>query len=327
MKFPVILHFPKLTLLFLSIFCIRWAGYGTARDDCGAGTRPLFFFTDSKGNGNVAPGLKGTLFRNLKKPLEEIGYCLTRFDTTILADSSVQEELVMVLSMDFSVARRSGENGTAPADSPVALYDTSALLIVSLVRVDSWSPRQRNRALETPLLTLSYSNEDLPTFVAVLVRKIIENLRMQYICHLRIESIPGGVTIRSNTGLEGTTPLEWITPVGKLPVIGELEGYEPIRRKIDLNSPGMHTYVLEMRKRRFSTSRFFVPTLVLGSSSAVTFLLDRYFYNKYSELGKADRTDRPGEFSRNYTLAKSFERIAVGTLALSGVSLALCFVF
>jgi hypothetical protein len=193
--------------------------------------------------------------------------------------------------------------------------------------VDAWSKAARKRALGAPLLTLPYRPEDLSTFTSVLVRKIIENLRIHYICHLRIQSVPEGVTIRSKSGLEGTTPLEWITPVGRLPITGELEGYEPIKKRIDLSAPGMHTYVLQMRKRQFYHSSFFIPTIVLGVSSAGCFVAERYFYNRYKRLGRADRDGNPDAFGRYFSTAKKLEYATTAGLILTGVSATLCFVF
>jgi hypothetical protein len=248
----------------------------------------------------------------------------------VLADTSAQEELVMVLSMRFAVTRRPVQTtgfNSGETTEEVLRHDTSGEIVVSLLRVEDWTPQQRMRAKKNPLLTLKYSAEELSTFTSVLIRKIVENLRTQYICHLRIQSIPMGVAIHSETGLEGITPLEWILPVGKLPIVGELEGYEPIHRKINLNSPGIHTYVLQMRKRQFYHSRLFIPTVVLGISSAACFAVERYYYNQYQRLGKEDRENDPESFRRTYTIAKNCERVAAGTLALTGVSLVLCFIF
>ena len=89
----------------------------------------------------------------------------------------------------------------------------------------------------------------------------------------------------------------------------------------------MHTYVIEMRRRRFYHSRFFIPTLVLGASSAVCFVVERVYYKKYQELGRDDRDYDPDPFERNFTIAKNCERAAGVTLGLAGVSLTFSFFF
>ena len=242
-------------ILFSIIYPFSY--YSVQAEECGAGKQPLFFFADTAADHYTPPGFTDRIFHQLKQPLEEIGYCITRFDTAMLADSTIREELVMVLSMRLLVSEHQVVRPVVAGDDEihdsetVHLLDTAVFTVVSLLRVDSWSPRQLKRAAENPLLSLAYSPEELSTFESVLMRKIVENLRTQYICNLQIQSIPEGAIIRSNRGLEGMTPLEWIIPVGKLSINGELEGYEPIRRTIDLSTPGMHTYVIEMGKRRF----------------------------------------------------------------------------
>ena len=318
---------------FSAIFLCLLLHYSAQAEECGAGRRPLFFYVDPSADRHTPHGFTDRIFLHLKQPLEEIGYCITRFDSALIADTSAGEELVMVLSMRLLISRhevtRSGEPDSdgVTAMEAALLSDTAADAVVSLLRVDSWSPRQLRRAAENPLLSLAYNHEELTTFESVLMRKIVENLRTQYICNLRIQSIPDGATIRSNRGLEGTTPLEWIMPVGKLSITGELKGYEPIRRRIDLTTPGMHTYVIEMGKRRFYHSAFFIPSIVFGVSSAACFAVERVYYNNYMNLGREDRENNPDSFERTFNIAKNFERAAGVTLALGVTSFTLCFFF
>lgn len=300
---------------------------------CMPGKRPLYFTADTTLRSITPPGFSEKLLTFLQDPLLEIGYCITDLDSSVFSDTAAQEEMIMFVAMEVSLTEKRSavqpDNDTAgnlPADT-VMILDTSASLSVALIQVDGWSAAARRRARESPLLTLPYRPGDLSTLTSVLVRKIIENLRMQYICHLRVQSVPDGVTIRSRTGLEGVTPLEWITPVGRVQITGELEGYEPIRRKIDLNAPGMHTYVLQMRRRQFYHSRFFIPTIILGVSSVGCFVAERYFYNRYRQLGKEERDRKPDLFRQKFTIAQNFERAAAGGLFLTGVSAVLCFVY
>ncbi|MBN1576007.1 MAG: PEGA domain-containing protein [Chitinispirillaceae bacterium] len=328
-----IFPFLSYTLSCILIFCPLIAPHEAQASECGPGKRPLFFFADSSVSRFTPKGFNKRLYRQLKQPLKEIGYCITPLTRASLSDTAVQEELVMVLSMLISITERqklipgAGDSSGIVDSETVSLYDTSALMVVSLLRVDDWSSRQLKLAKKNPLLTLDYTPEEMSTFESVLMRKIVENLRTQYICHLRIQSVPEGATIRSKSGLEGITPLEWITPVGYLWITGEHEGFEPIRRRIDLSSPGMHTYVIEMGRRRFYHSRFFIPTLLLGASSAACFVVERVYYKKYQELDRDDRGKKPDPFEHNFTIAKNCERAAGVTLALAGVSLTLSFFF
>ena len=308
-------------------------------DDCGTGRRPLFVYADSSVIRAAPAGFISRLIRQLQQPLDEIGYCMLKFSSAFLSDTTLQDEQVMVISMQYSMAERRGEPSPPAADGAEkeprdALGTAQARMVVALLQITDWSPRQVKRALESPLLTLDYRPEELSTFESVLIRKIVENLRTQYICHLRIQSVPEGATIRSRSGLEGITPLEWITPVGKLSITGELEGFEPLRRRIDLTSPGNHTYVLELGKRRFYHSGFFIPTILLGIASGGCFAAERITYDRYEHLAKEDRLsaeeraeNKPDPFAQTFTIAKNLERAAAVTAGLAGVSFVCCFFF
>jgi len=332
MGFNVHLRYIVLSIL---LFGFSVNPQAEAAFECGVGKRPLFYYADTLVTNAMPKGFAGRLFNMLEEPLNEVGYCLTRLTRSYLADTSLQDELIMAFSMQYSVTEHpinqadlpDGDGNDSQIKEETAQYDSTARMVVSLLRVDSWSSRELRLAQETPLLTLVYNPEELAIFESVLIRKIVENLRTQYICHLRILSEPDGVLIRSRGGLEGTTPLEWIIPVGKLSISGELKGFEPIRRRLDLGSPGMHTYVIELRKRRFYRSKIFIPTVVMGGSSAALFVASRVIYAQYESLDKVDRDADPDLFRRKFTQAKNLERSSGVALGLAAVSFALCFVF
>lgn len=334
----VICRFFTGTAIIAAIFSVIAGGFPTLQaSPCKVGKRPLYFFADTTLATRLPETFQVRLYAQLVTPLDEIGYCLSEYHSGVLSDTAVQEEMVMCLSMVPVISEKTlllPEGADAP-DSTVnvsslnmALFDTTAQMEVALVRAGAML-RNNGRPWErtSPLLTVTCHPDELATFESVLIRKIIENLRDQYICHLKIESAPEGAVIRSKSGLEGITPLEWIIPVGKLKVTGELEGYEPIRRTIDLSEPGSHMYRLEMGRKRFYHSRFFVSGLVLGASSAICYGIDRFFYNEYRRLGKEDRVNAPEQFGKKFAVAKNFERAAGVTLALAGVSLVFSFVF
>jgi hypothetical protein len=300
--------------------------------ECGTGKRPLFFAFDPKLSAYMPPGFGTNLFKTLDQPLQEIGYCLTRFNNSVYNDSTVQEELVMILSINLSISRKATLNdGEIAFDSTTSyqqyVEDTTAQVIVSLIAVNLWKTQERKRTLENPLVELAYSPEELTTFESMLIKKIVENLRTQYMCHLSIQSVPEGVHIRSINGLEGITPLEWITPLGKLPIIGELKGYEPFKRKIVLNAPGTYTYVLQMQHQQFFHSRFFRPTIILSATSVTSFVVMQYFHNRYDNFGEWENENNPTIFGNDFHTAKAFQIIAFSTLALAGASFTLCFYF
>lgn len=298
--------------------------------ECGTGKRPLFFAVDPKLVEYMPNGFSAHFFEMLDVPLQEIGYCLTRYSSAIYNDSIYQDEMVMMLSIKFSTTSGSEQNDieSFPDNQPEASFtsaDTNARITISLVEVNEWKSVERAYSLANPLLSLTYEPEERTTFESVLIKKTVENLRMHYLCHLRIESIPEGVHIRSVHGLEGVTPLEWITPLGKLPVLGDLKGYEPIRRKITLRTPGNYTYVIQMQRLHLYHSRFFVPTVALGSGSAVAFLLSQASYTSYMHLGKNDQN--PNKFNTAWNITRFFEITTFTCLAAAGCTFTLCFFF
>ena len=281
---------------------------------CGAGTRVLFFYSDTAVDLVTKEGFSDTLFAQLRDPLREIGYCLTRFEKPIMADPA-QDGLVMVLSMQKW------------ANQQAASKDSIANVHISLVRLEEWFSQRGGSVLDNPLISLSYEAGELSTFESVLIKKTVENLRTQYVCHLRIQSTPPGVHIKSGIGLEGTTPLEWILPVGEFSISGELKGYELVYKKMELASPGIHTYDLQMRKQQFYRSKFMYPAVTFALASVACYITERYYYSKYLDLGRDDYYNNPELFADTYNKAKYFEVATLSALALSAVSLTFSFWF
>ena len=118
----------------------------------------------------------------LKNPLKEIGYCLTVFSPDVLTDSSKINDLVMNVSLFYP-------------DS-----DSVAVLLIGLQSIELF---QQKEVFENPLISLVYEPGEISTFKSVLVKKTIENLRTEYVCHLRIQSAPEGVRIRGESGWRG----------------------------------------------------------------------------------------------------------------------------
>ncbi|NLP03019.1 MAG: PEGA domain-containing protein [Fibrobacter sp.] len=275
-------------------------------NDCGPGKKALHYLCDVSVINNIGSGFSADFMEQLKNPLKEIGYCLTVFSPDVLTDSSKINDLVMNVSLFYP-------------DS-----DSVAVLLIGLQSIELF---QQKEVFENPLISLVYEPGEISTFKSVLVKKTIENLRTEYVCHLRIQSAPEGVRIRGESGLEGSTPLEWILPVGNMEITGELDGYEPVHRRLDLSKPGIHTYLLEMRKRQFYTSKFIYPAAIFGLGAVTCFAAERYYYSKYMELGREDFFNHPERFENTFNRAKTFERAALTSLILSAVSFTLTFWF
>jgi len=275
-------------------------------EGCDPGKKQLFFHCDSTVNSIIDSTFSEDFIKQLKSPLLEIGYCLTTLDSAAPTDSSNLNDLLMNLSFNYSEE------------------DSIAVVLIGLQRISEW---EENPGPSNPLLSLVYEPGEISTFLSVLVRKTVENLRTGYVCHLRIQSVPVGVRIKAETGLEGSTPLEWILPVGDMMITGELDGFESVQRKLDLSDPGIHTYLLEMQKRLFYHSKFIYPAAVFGLSAIACFAAERYYYSRYMELGREDYFNNPERFAVTYNRAKVFEGAAFTSLILSCTSLALTFWF
>jgi hypothetical protein len=92
------------------------------------------------------------------------------------------------LCVDNTYGRYQKADGTYTTLTFVIYY-----LPLKEVRYNYSVPHNANQ-----LISLLFDPGELSTFEAVAVRKTVENLRTQYICHLRLESEPSGVMISSN---------------------------------------------------------------------------------------------------------------------------------
>lgn len=246
---------------------------------------------------------------HLKSPLEDIGYCLQNLNR-ILAETNERKNSMI---MSFSVKMQTEQT------------DTFFNLQVDLIKTSELREGQQSQS--NSFISLSFDLDELNTVETVLIRKIVENLRMQYVCHLRIRSSPESVFVKTETGLEGVTPLEWIVPVGQLSITGELKGYEPCQRLIDIGEPGVHTFHLQMQKRKFYRSKLMFPAGTLLLTSAVCFISERYYYNSYHRLSKEELEQHPEHRKNTYGMAKKFGAFGTAAFILSCISFSFTFRF
>lgn len=301
----------KKFFLLLIILAIRPFFYFLYADSCSAGKTPIYFISDSSITADISPVFSEEIKKELTNSLFEIGYCLQNPDSGSLSDTSKYENLIIYLTCQKI-------NATSIIDS--------FNLLVCLIRVEDWVHKTIDLSLEHPLVTLLYEPEEIETFKAVLVRKIIENIRTQYVCHLKIQSSPGDVYISSESGLAGKTPLEWIIPSGTIHITGKKDGYETIHKTIDLAEPGVHTYYLQLKKKQFYKSKFIYPAIVFTLSSIAFYGLENYYYNgKYQKLGINDYKNHPERFERTFATAQNFEKASIASLACAVVSFSLSF--
>ncbi|MBD3418524.1 MAG: hypothetical protein GF398_00250 [Chitinivibrionales bacterium] len=177
------------------------------------------------------------------------------------------------------------------------------------------------------LVEIDFIQQEAAALPRLLATKIIENLRTQYLCHVKLASSPEKVRIVNKKGLSGMTPLEWVVPVGKISFSAEKEGYFSIDKIIILEHPGNHTFTFELKKRRFYHSKFVYPALLATLTSAAAAAADRYYYNKYQQLGKDDYYANPQLFEKYFERAQRAEGVAAGSLGLAALCWGMTFIF
>lgn len=275
-----------------------------------AGGKELIFFDfDSSLSDLFPPSFPQELSEQLREPLLDIGYRLSELHAALSPEDENRNHLILLFSLK----------------PQTTAADTQCTIETDLVKINVSEGRQRSQS--SSFISLSFGSSELSTVKTVLSRKIIENLRTHYICHLRVQSSPQGVRIKSGSGLEGVTPLEWIVPMGIFTIEGKLKGYEPINHTIEISEPGVHTCYLQLRKRPFYQSRMMIPGAALILTSAVCFFSERYYFNNYHDLQKNELEKNSSLLEESYRRAKNFGYMGIASLVLSAVSFSLSFRF
>ena len=300
-------------LLALAAGCSLAAGPATASTEgCSPGSRLLFYSPHPMLDERTSPGFSDSLGRRMIQPLREMGYCLTAVeDYQVLLDTAGHGDDLVLHVLASEGPQTFGPGG----------------FLVTLLTVRAFATGKLPEAVSRPLAALPLQNDDPAGFLDVVARKVAENLRKQYVAHVIIQSRPPEASVRSASGLSGKTPVEWILPVGTLPVVLEKPGYMPLRRELDLSVPGQHNIDLHLAKRRFYHSRFMYPMVAFGASALAAYALQEHYYAEYRNLGAQDLQNRPEAFGRTFRVAKTYERIAAGSLAMATGCLLLSFRF
>jgi hypothetical protein len=184
-------------------------------------------------------------------------------------------------------------------------------ILVHLVNIKAFERGDFETFPDRPLVSLTFAPEDIGSILILFVKKIIENVRMEYICNLMINSEPTGVTVTAPGGLSDITPLEWVVPVGALDIQCNLKDYMTYKKEITMTRPGVYNYFIQMKKKQFYHSKFFVPAVGFGLASAVCFGIESYYYLwKYENYDQDEKDLDPGIFERTFNTARTFERLA-----------------
>jgi hypothetical protein len=279
-----------------------------------SGKQTLWYLPQDNLDAKTYANFPNELFMNLSADLSEIGYTLRNYSAKDSLSRSVlsRDNLCMYVHLGDSVI------GREPGPGVIA---------IDLCKMGELAAARSNPSVFRPLLSLAYSPDDPASFRSVLVKKIVENLRTQYICNVIITSEPSGVRVKTQNSLIDLTPLEWIVPVGTLHVQCVKDKYIVLNKDLLFAKPGSYSYFFQMKKKQFYNSGFFYPALAVLASSAVCYYFDNYYYGRYSRLGKPDYSNSPGSFPELFQKAKNFENASVVTLASGCCLLGLTFCF
>jgi|WetSurMetagenome_2_1015567.scaffolds.fasta_scaffold49700_3 hypothetical protein len=285
---------------------------------CAAGKQILWYFGESNIDAMTAEGFSDQLFKDLSFPLSSLGYCFTRYENkdSIPFSSLYRENMVMRVA-----CKEIRENHAQEA------VKNAIELIVDLININEFEKKKYEAFPDRPLVSLSFVREDMSGIRIIFEKKIIENLRTQYICNLSITSDPPGVTVNARNGLCDITPFEWVVPVGTMGIQCNLRNYITYQKEIVMERPGVYNYFLQMKKKQFYHSKFFIAGAGCGLGSAVCYYFDDFYYNRYRHLDKGDADRDPGSFERTFSTAQLFERFSISLLALSGTLIIASFWF
>jgi hypothetical protein len=259
-------------------------------------------------------GFAEELFNDLGPGLSEIGYMLRNYSPhdSLVRSATSPNDLCMFIHITDNVAIR--ESG-------------GVALVVELCKIGELTRANHDSSVFRQLVLLAYTRDDPTTLRSVFVKKIVENLRSQYICNVSITSDPEGVRVKTPTRLTDVTPLEWVVPAGSLRVQCVKNNYLAFNKDLPLPKPGSYAFYFQMKKRQFYNSNFFYPALALFLGSAVCYYGKGYFYDRYNRLGEIDLRNSPGSFQSTFQTAKDFEYGSIAFLATGCCLLGLTFWF
>jgi hypothetical protein len=272
-----------------------------ADDNCIRGSHVLWFYPDESLNSRTQANFSKTIFGDLESPLSTIGYCLKNLDTS---DTSCVKEIGEDDKAMYVFVSSSRNH------IPVSGLSESEL-IVAIMNVNEIINGHIDQGTLRPLMSLSCSPADMENIRFIFVKKIIENMRTQYICNVAISSEPAGARVTSVNGLSDVTPLEWVVPVGKIKINCNIQNYMPYTKDIDMDKPGQYNFFLQLRKRQIYDSRFFIPAVVAAAAAGASYLFDNYYYGKYEALNNSDRISESHKFGEYYNYAKTGETLSV----------------
>lgn len=294
----------------LALASVAWC---ETSEDCDRGKEPLFLYCSPELDRRTHEGLAEAIEAGLYLSLDEIGYCVvpTENPAACRSDSALAGSLLLYVTV---------------AD-PAVLEEQRPALIAALVKPGPYSRENLEIALSRPLVALSFDSTETDAARAAFIKKVVESLRVSYVCHFVVQSEPQGVSVATSNGLEGTTPTEWILPLGRIELFATMDGYASFRRALELDTPGRHEFFFQMRKKRFYHSKFTMGTVAGLVAAGVCYSLEWHFYKKYHSLDNEDRIEHPDRFAQTFGTAQAFGCAGAASLGVAGACLMLSFWF
>lgn len=312
-KFSVLPYF----LLVFGLFFRPEQGF-CAVPECPPGKQVLWYFPEEKFDEKTYKGFSQELFSELTGQLSAIGYWLVPFSPkdTVIQSSVYNECLLMHLYLRDANDDNAEENSAGEKE-----------VFVALAKIREWNSSHGDRSMFRTLFSLRYSPKDFSTIQTIFVKKLIENLRTQYICTIAITTDPKGALVTAQNGLADHAPFEWVLPVGTLNIKCTMKKYLPLEKELVFPNPGQYSYFFQLRKRQFYHSGFIYPAVVAGVASGIALGYKYYYYDRYSRLGNNERLNTPDVFAQTFRNVQICEEVSLGSILLSGTFLVLSFRF
>jgi hypothetical protein len=283
--------------------------------NCRPGTQLLLLKTHALLDSLTHEGFQQRLVEGLKTPMAEVGYCLDTISNWSQLEKFPDLGETRILALKSSLQPSQDSIGQRIA------------LVATVLNARNADNAQLSEAFTRPLLVLPYNADEPASMESITVKKVTENLKDRFICHLFINSDPPSVNFHTLSGLNGVTPVQWVMPTGRLSIVVDEKGYLPFDKQIRLDVPGEHHFLIKLKKRRFYHSRFMIPLVAAVVLGGTSHLLEQHNNDRYQSLGQSDFENRPESFRKEFIKAKRWERTKFGALLSAGFFLTLSFWF
>jgi hypothetical protein len=168
---------------------------------------------------------------------------------------------------------------------------------------------------------------DLSGLYMIVAEKIVENVRQEALCEVKISAKPSGSQFFIDSTFTGTAPKTILLPPGSYSIRATAPGFLPFSSDLEVQPSGITIFDARLIKRRFYHSRWMYGVELFGAAAAASFAGEWYFNNRYHALGEQDFITRPDHFKKTFDTAKNLEYAGYTLLGLAGTSLCFSFFF